>query len=98
MFNLSSLLKFTVSVLFLYQHVSLRLAIEDLAAEDFFPFSFFFFFGFTDLGTTQWLNPYILKKDTCRNVGDMIGEVGGPAGPKAKDRLYKNFDQENLEN
>ena len=60
--------------------------------------SFFFFFGFIDLGTTQWLNPCILKKGIRSDGGDMIGEEGGPTGPKAKDQLYKNFDQENLEN
>ena len=43
-------------------------------------------------------NPCILKKGIRSDVGDMIGEEGGPTGPKAKDRLYKNFDQENSEN
>ena len=63
------------------------------------PFLFFFFFsGFTDLGTTQWLNPCILKKGIRSDAGDMIGEEDGPTGPKAKDRQYKNFDQENSEN
>ena len=42
--------------------------------------------------------PCIRKKSIRSDTVDMIGEKGSPTRPKAKDRLYKNFDQENSEN